>query len=107
MTYSSDGELLHFGEVECDHVRHSLERVLGKGYPEKRQTALGTALGMVMAHVDVPHDGERQGHTGAGITKHSLSAEEMLAGDLAIPDAARKAVRHVARVPSLTTASAL
>ena len=94
MTYSSDGELLHFGEVECDHVRHSLERVLGKGYPGKRQTALGTALGMVMAHEMYHMMANAKGHTGAGITKHSLSAEEMLAGELAIPDAARKAVQR-------------
>jgi hypothetical protein len=94
MTYSSDGELLHFGEVECDRVRHSLERVLGKGYPEKRQTALGTALGMVMAHEMYHMMANAKAHTGAGVTKHSLSAEEMLAGDLAIPAAARKAVQH-------------
>jgi predicted nucleotidyltransferase len=99
MTYSSDGELLHFGEVECDRVRHSLERVLGKGHSEKRQTALGTALGMVMAHEMYHMMANVKGHTGAGVTKHSLSAEEMLAGDLAIPDAARKAVQHVAGSP--------
>jgi len=94
MTYSSDGELLHFGEIECDRVRHSLERVLGKGYPEKHQTALGTALGMVMAHEMYHMMANAKAHTGAGVTKHSLSAEEMLAGNLGIPDAARKAVQH-------------
>jgi hypothetical protein len=94
MTYSSDGELLHFGEVECDRVRHSLQRVLGKGYPEKRQTAFGTALGIVMAHEMYHMMANAKGHTGEGITKHSLSAEEMLAGELGIPDTARKAVQR-------------
>jgi hypothetical protein len=94
MTYSSDGELLHFGEVECDRVRHSLQRVLGKGYPEKRQAALGMALGVVMAHEMYHMMANAKGHTGEGITKHSLSAEEMLAGELSIPASARKAVQR-------------
>jgi hypothetical protein len=94
MTYSSDGELLHFGEVECDRVRQSLQRVLGKGYPEKRQAALGMALGVVMAHEMYHMMANAKGHTGQGITKHSLSAEEMLAGELSIPDMARKAVQR-------------
>ena len=94
MTYSSDGQLLHFGEVECDRVRQSLQRVLGRGYPEKRQIAFGTALGVVMAHEMYHMMANAKGHTGEGITKHSLSAEEMLAGELAIPDAARRAVQR-------------
>ena len=94
MTYSSDGELLHFGEVECDRVRQSLQRVLGKGYPEKREAALGMALGIVMAHEMYHMIANAKDHTGEGITKHSLSAEEMLAGRLSIPDAARKAVQR-------------
>jgi hypothetical protein len=97
MTYSSDGELLHFGEVECDRVRQSLQRVLGKskkGYPEKGQAALGMALGVVMAHEMYHMMANAKAHTAGGITKHSLSAEEMLTGDLSISEAARKAVRH-------------
>ncbi len=99
MTYTSDGQLLHFGEVECDRVRQSLQRVLGKGYPEKRQTALGMALGMVMAHEMYHMMANAKGHTADGVTKHSLSAEEMLAGRLPISDAARKAVQHGAGAP--------
>lgn len=94
MTYSSDGEMLHFGEVECDRVRQSLQRVLGRGYPEKRQTALGMALGMVMAHEMYHMIADAKGHTTAGVTKHSLSAEEMLAGRLSLPAAAKKAVER-------------
>jgi hypothetical protein len=94
MTYSSDGELLHFGEVECDRVRQSVQRVVGKGYPEKRQAALGMALAVVMAHEMYHMMANAKAHTGQGITKHSLSAEEMLAGELSIPDTARKAVQR-------------
>lgn len=72
MTYSSDGELLHFGEVECDRVRQSLQRVLGKGYPEKRQAALGMALGVVMAHEMYHVMANAKSHTGQGITTQSL-----------------------------------
>jgi hypothetical protein len=106
MTYSSDGELLHFGEVECDRVRQSLQRVLGKGYPEKRQTALGMALGVVVAHEMYHMMANAKGHTAAGITKHSLSTDEMLDGDLSIPGVARKAMRHGLGSPHLTVAPA-
>jgi hypothetical protein len=94
MTYSSDGELLHFGEVECDRVRQSLQRVLGKGYPKKGQTALGMALGVVVAHEMYHMMANAKGHTAGGITKHSLSTEEMIDGDLSIPGVARKAMQH-------------
>ena len=94
MTHSSDGTLLHFGEVECDRVRQSIQRVLGHGYPERRQAALGTALGVVMAHEMYHMIGNAKDHTGEGVTKRSLSAQELLAGDLSVPELARKAVQH-------------
>lgn len=94
MTHSSDGTLLHFGEVECDRVRQSIQRVLGRGYPERRQAALGTALGVVMAHEMYHMIANAKNHTGEGVTKRSLSAQELLAGDLSVPELARKAVQH-------------
>ena len=41
MAYTSDGQVLHFGEVECDQVRKSLQRVLGFSGSAQNQVAYG------------------------------------------------------------------
>ncbi|HLH02596.1 MAG TPA: hypothetical protein VKX25_07490 [Bryobacteraceae bacterium] len=92
MAYSADGNILPFGEVECDQVRESLERVLGKGAPDRYQATYGAALGTVMAHEVYHMLSHRAKHTKTGITKESLSAREMLEGKLTLSDKAREAI---------------
>lgn len=85
MAYSSDGEILHFGEVECDRVRQSLQRVLGRGAPERHQKAYGAALGLLVAHEMYHMLGNQKIHTRDGLTKSSLSARELLEDNLTLP----------------------
>lgn len=94
MAYSSDGEVLHFGAVECDRIRESLQRVLGRGSPENRQAVFGTALGLVIAHEMYHMMADSRAHTKTGLTKASLSASELLDGELTLPGIAQRAVRH-------------
>jgi hypothetical protein len=94
MAYSSDGEVLHFGEVECDRVRESLQRILGRGNSEKHQAVFGTALGLVIAHEMYHMMANSSAHTKTGVTKSSLSARELLAGDLTLPALAQQAVHR-------------
>jgi hypothetical protein len=94
MTYTSNGEVLHFGEVECDQVRRSLQRILGRGYPERHQSAFGAALGRIMAHEMYHMIANAKQHTGGGVTKRSLSAEELLSDELGISDFAQKAMQR-------------
>jgi hypothetical protein len=94
MAHSSDGDVLHFGEVQCDRVRQSLQRVLGRGYPERRQSAFGAALGRVMAHEMYHMIANAKGHTHTGVTKESLSAQELLGNELGMSDLAKQAVEH-------------
>ncbi|MDQ2840313.1 MAG: hypothetical protein M3Y72_04590 [Acidobacteriota bacterium] len=93
MAYSADGEILPFGEVECDRIRESLQRVLGRGNPEQYQSAFGSALGLVMAHEIYHMLAHSALHTRQGLTKESLSARELLQGQLSLPEIARLAMR--------------
>jgi hypothetical protein len=92
-SYSSDGQILHFGEVECDRVRRCLERVTGRGDTEKLQAPFGTALGIIVAHELYHMIAGEKNHTKSGLTKQSLSAHDLLNGAIAIPIAAREALR--------------
>jgi hypothetical protein len=102
MAYASDGEVLHFGEVECDHIRHSLERILGVAASLKNQTAMGRAMAKVIAHEIYHMLGNAKEHTHKGLTKTSLSADELLDGSLKLPAAALSVLdksRAVAELP--------
>jgi hypothetical protein len=94
MAYESDGHVLHFGEVECDRVRRCLQRVTGVGRPEAHQAEYGAALGIVVAHEMCHMIAGAKRHTKNGLTKESLSARELLAGNLSIPDVVRNALRR-------------
>jgi hypothetical protein len=94
MAYSSNGSVLPFGEVECDRVRQSLERILGKSNGARHQTEFGVALGMVIAHELYHMLGQSIQHTRHGVTKESLSARELLEGSLPLPEIARHAMQQ-------------
>ena len=94
MAYSSDGEVLHFGEVECDHIRYSLSRVLGASTSNFRQTVLGRAIGLVIGHEIYHMIANSAIHTKQGLTKESLTARELLEADLDLPVLARKALQQ-------------
>jgi hypothetical protein len=94
LAYSSNGEVLHFGAIECDRVRRCLQRVTGLGHPEEYQEEYGAALGIVVAH-EIYHMilGAKQ-HTKTGLTKESLSARDLLDGELSLPAMVRAALRR-------------
>ncbi len=94
MAYSSDGKILPFGEVECDRIRQCLQRIVGRANPHSYQAAFGTAIGLVMAHEIYHMLAHSAQHTHDGVTKESLSARELLSGELSLPDIARLAMRR-------------
>ena len=53
MAYSSDGQILHFGAVECDRVRECLQRVTGPGSRKniRRRSAGRLALSWRMSFI--------------------------------------------------------
>jgi hypothetical protein len=94
MAYTSDGEVLHFGEVECDRVRHSLQRILGFNSSLKSQQTFGSALAIVMAHEVYHMLGNARYHTRKGLTKPSLSASELMNPDPSLPPGALSAIEQ-------------
>jgi hypothetical protein len=94
MVHSTDGEILHYGEVECDKIRSSLEHVLGKQQTRAYQGAFDIALGNVMAHEIYHMLAGSAEHTHSGVTRPGLSASELLNRKLALPEAARLAIRR-------------
>jgi hypothetical protein len=84
MAYTSDGEVLHFGEVECDRVRQSLQRILGANSSPKSQQTYGSALAVVIAHEMYHMLGNAMSHTKHGLTKPALSASELMNPELDI-----------------------
>ncbi|HMF75896.1 MAG TPA: hypothetical protein VK604_09575 [Bryobacteraceae bacterium] len=108
MAYSSDGEVLHFGEVQCDRIRESLNRVVGRVPHDSRQSLLGRAIGLVIGHEVYHMIANSTKHTKHGVTKESLSARELLEGDLRLPDLARMALQEAlasGRPPAASTSN--
>ncbi len=76
-SYSSEGEVLPFGEVQCDRVRNSVRRLLlGRDY-QTGEVLLGRALGRVLAHEMYHMLANDRKHTKSGVTRERLTAEEL------------------------------
>ena len=92
-----NGELLPFGEVECDRVRQSLQRTLGRGNPAKHDTRRGIALARVMAHELYHMKAHASTHTKDGVTKAALSSEDLAGGKLLLPRQARNSFVSISK----------
>ncbi len=104
LAYTSDGQVLHFGEVECDRVRYTLQRILGHGGSTKNQETYGSALAVVIAHEVYHMLGNAVHHTHEGLTKPALSAYELTDPDLSMPPGAIATIRQNMRLRSAVTA---
>jgi len=94
LAYESNGQVLHFGEVQCDRIRRCLQRITRGLRPEDHQAEYGAALGIVVAHEIYHMIAGAKEHTKDGLTKESLSAHELLDGVLTLPAGVREALRH-------------
>lgn len=77
MTYSVDGQILSFGEVECDGVRTALRRALGAGKSPSQQQIYDKALARVLMHELYHIFVQSTAHTKQGLTKERLSGWEL------------------------------
>lgn len=79
MAYTANGVVLHFGEVECDRVKTAVLRTLNADDLTVRTAndILGRALGRVVAHEMYHILGNEMGHTKDGVTRKSLTANDL------------------------------
>jgi hypothetical protein len=105
-TYVSDGIVLPFGQVECDQLRASVQRVFGTQNPEQHERQLGLAMGKVLAHELYHMLAGSKAHTEHGVTKSALSPFELVATDAAMPgDAAAAMGSHPVQPLALNAAA--
>lgn len=93
MAYTTDGTILPFGEVRCDKLRASLERMYGRGQLPAHSAALELAIAHVLAHEIYHMLASSAAHTKTGVTKQSLSPQDLVSSDLLIPAGANEALR--------------
>jgi hypothetical protein len=91
--HSSDGEVLPFGEVECERVKISLRRFLTGRDNRNEDALLGRALGRVLAHEMYHMLANDRKHTGSGVTRGSLTANELTASHTNLPAKAIEEMR--------------
>jgi hypothetical protein len=93
-TYVTEGELLSFGEVECDRVRQSLKRSMSAGDMSRGDMLLGRALGRVMAHELYHMLGAAKGHASEGVTRSRLSGLDLMSEHMTVAEKSNQAVRR-------------
>jgi hypothetical protein len=92
LSYASDGEVLPFGEVQCDRVKQSVRRVVSASRFRVSEDLLGQALGRVLAHEMYHMLANDRHHTENGVMRQSLTANDLVAGELLYSDRATQTV---------------
>lgn len=80
--FTSDGNVLPFGEVKCDRVRESIKTALKPSDYHKGDELFGRALGRVVAHEIYHMLANTTKHGKSGIAKHAFSAQQLVAEKL-------------------------
>ena len=81
-TYNSDGAVLPFSEVECDHVTASVQEAMGVDDRARPDYTMGRALGRVLAHELVHILTRSAAHSGDGVDQPALSGRELIGAPL-------------------------
>lgn len=80
--YNSDGDVLPFSEVECDHLAASVHSAMGGDDYARPDYVMGRALGRVLAH-ELVHILTRSGaHGKEGVTQATFSGRELIGAPL-------------------------
>ena len=87
MAFVSDGQVLSFGEIECDRVKQSVRRVLRHDKSEKEARLYGRALGRVVAHEMYHMLSGKTAHSKSGLTRACLTADELTSNHMDLVEA--------------------
>jgi len=80
--YSSDGEMLPFAEVDCNHVAASVQSAMSGDDYARPDYLMGRALGRVVAHELVHVITRSASHGDDGVTRPALSGKELIGAPL-------------------------
>jgi hypothetical protein len=80
LTHISDGQILPFAELSCDHLRNFVQGELIAMPAEEREASFGRALGRVLAH-ELYHIFANTTKHGSGVSKESYTVRDLTADD--------------------------
>jgi hypothetical protein len=90
-SHTSDGTILPFADVACDHVRRAVEEAIFGGQKAQRDLLFGRALGRVVAHELYHIIGGVHTHGKKGLAQAALSGRELVADRMTLePEDARR-----------------
>jgi hypothetical protein len=98
-TYSTDGAVLPFSEIECDKVRSSLHTAMLGGDHNRSDLLFGRALARVLAHELYHVLAKTHSHAGQGIAEKALSGAQLISERLRLNPAELNQM-HDAVLPS-------
>lgn len=86
--HTSDGQVLPFMDVFCDRIRGSIRSAMWGDHFRRPDEVMGRAMARVIAHELYHIIGNTCHHSDSGISKHSLSGEQLVGEHLEFaPDA--------------------
>jgi hypothetical protein len=85
-TFITDGEILPFGEVDCDRVVGSAYDAMGRDDFARAEMLIGRALGRVVAHELVHMLTKSTTHGTAGIEKPALTGRQLISAALPLSE---------------------
>lgn len=77
-TYNSDGAVLPYSEVDCDHVTASVQSAMGVDDHARPDYVMGRALGRVVAHELVHILTKSAVHSHDGVEQTALSGHDLI-----------------------------
>jgi len=86
-TYSTDGAVLPFSEIECDKVRSSLRSAMWGSDYKRSDMLFGRALARVLAHELYHVLAKTQSHATQGIAEKALSGAQLISERLQLNQA--------------------
>ena len=82
VTHTSEGEILPFGEVDCDHVVNLARDAMSDSDYTRADLLVGRAMGRVVAHELVHMLTKSAQHGTEGVEKPALSGKQLISGTL-------------------------
>ena len=93
-TLVSEGRPLPFTEIDCEQVRKTLPYADSSDCDQKKQCALGRAMGRVVAHELYHALAKTTVHAGKGLARASQCLRELVSGSLRFRTEDSEAIRH-------------